>query len=253
MSKGKICVFGSEGLLGTAVCKSAKESGYEVIAVDILKEGINSKNYNDAYYSIDVIEAIKGKKLSSLYDTINDLGDLVALINCILPKFSGDVEAKAISDTCLKLYGLDHILCCSLVEALKNIPTEKRKHCKVILTSSIKSRRPPKFWQYENTTMTSPGIYGAMKSAINYLIQDMTSRHANNNISFAAVAPGGILGELHSKQFLENYNSSTSNSGLVPPKIIGDFMMAMIEAGPYLTGVTIDIDSGWNAIDGRRL
>ena len=79
----------------------------------------------------------------------------------------------------------------------------------------------------------------------------MTSRHANNNISFAAVAPVEYH-ELHSKQFLENYNSSTSNSGLVPPKIIGDFMMAMIE-GPYLTGVTIDIDSGWNAIDGRRL
>ena len=90
-----MCVW-IRGFIRAWLYKSAKESGYEVIAVDILKEGINSKNYNDAYYSIDVIEAIKGKKLSSLYDTINDLGDLVALINCILPKFSGDVEASNI-------------------------------------------------------------------------------------------------------------------------------------------------------------
>lgn len=253
MSSDKICIFGSEGLLGSWVCKSAKESGFRVIAIDKLTADQTSGVNSDSYHCLDVVDAIKNNGLGSFIRGTIDIRDVVGVINCILPPFLNDFSSESVSDACLKLYGLDHILCETFVEELKQVPSAERKHCKIILTSSIKSRRPPKFWQYENTAMKSPAIYGAMKSAINYLIQDMASRYTNNNISFAGVAPGGILGENHSKQFVDNYNSSVSDGGLVPPGIIGEFIMAMIKAGPFLNGVTIDIDSGWNAVDGRRI
>ena len=49
------------------------------------------------------------------------------------------------------------------------------------------------------------------------------------------------------------YNSSVSDGGLVPPSIIAEQIMALLKAGPYVNGVTIDIDAGWQVIDGSRI
>ena len=243
-------VFGSEGLLGRYVVAAALENGYRVIGIDIAENTMH-KSPNFIYRKINILSACESKDISEFLKGLIDIDNSIGFINCMLIPFKKGSDYLAVIDGCTKLFAVDYYLTNSIVEL---ITTKKRKkHFKCLLISSIKSRRPPKFWQYEGTNMQSPTIYGAMKAAVNYLIQDFASRYRNTNVSFTAIAPAGILGEEHDQKFLERYNSSVSDGGLVPPSIIAEQIMALLKAGPYVNGVTIDIDAGWQVIDGSRI
>lgn len=252
MNTKEVCVFGSEGLLGKAVVESAINAGYYVKGIDRLDNSKKTNHERWKYVCIDMQKTLNDNKMEEVIDNIINPFTTEGIINCMLPKSKNQNGYDHFSQECLNLFGIDYSLCNSIVAKLIS-QNGKRPHCKMIHISSIKARRPPKFWQYKDIGMGSDVLYGSMKAALNYFIEDCASRYANQNISFAGIAPAGILGEKHSKIFLNRYNSSVSNGGLVPPSVIAEFIIDVLKTGPYLNGVTIDIDAGWKAIDGRRI
>ena len=78
----------------------------------------------------------------------------------------------------------------------------KKSFIAVILISSVKALYPPKFRHYVDTKgMKSSPFYGSMKAASLMLIKHFASEYRDLNITFNAIAPGGIEGENHSNEF----------------------------------------------------
>ena len=92
---------------------------------------------------------------------------------------------------------------------------------------------------------TSP-FYGSMKAASLMLIKHFASSYRDLNVTFNAIAPGGINGEKHEEAFLKRYRESTSNVGLIDPTFIALAAKYIVESGPYLNGTSITVDSGWS-------
>ena len=84
-----------------------------------------------------------------------------------------------------------------------------------------------------------------MKAASIMLIKHYASAFRDINITFNAIAPGGINGEEHDQSFLTEYRKSTSNIGLIHPEAIASSVSWIISNGTSLNGTIVNVDAGW--------
>ena len=115
----------------------------------------------------------------------------------------------------------------------------------LIFISSIKAFNSPKFWHYEGLNMESNLEYAIAKAGLNILVKDTNVRY-KERIVCNAVAPGGIEGENHSNLFLERYEKSCTNGGLVKPKGIAEVISLLTSDYNQISGQVIIIDNGWS-------
>ena len=240
-----IIIFGGSGLVGNAVKNLFLENEFRVINIDIKEDKNNHPNLIFIKYDLSLITSVE-----DLFNLVRDyLVNCRALINCTLlpyPEFNIRKLSKAnLLEACSSLFVLDFLISSLAV----NYAQEKfLKSClSVILISSVKATLPPKFRHYNNINgMSSSPFYGTLKAASLMLLKHYASAYRDLNITFNAIAPGGVDGELHSKVFLKQYRQSTSNIGLIDPKYIAISAKYIVDSGPAINGTSICIDSGWS-------
>ncbi|MCT7639250.1 oxidoreductase [Aliarcobacter butzleri] len=255
MLKNKVVVItGGAGLIGKEFVKAVIENGGIAIIADIneqigeeVKENI-SKELNTS--NIDFIKLDITSK-ESLNKCLNYLDKkykrIDALVNNAYPRNKNygkdffEVEySDFVENTGLNLGGY--------FTASQQFAQyfQKQGYGNIVNISSIYGVIAPKFEVYENTTMTMPVEYAAIKSGLIHLTKYMAKYFKGMNIKVNALSPGGILNN-QPEAFLEKYKEQCLNKGMLDNSDLkGTLIYLLSDMSRYVNGQNIIVDDGFS-------
>jgi len=254
MLKNKVVVItGGAGLIGKEFVKAVIENGGIAIIADIneqigeeVKENI-SKELNTS--NIDFIKLDITSK-ESLNKCLNYLDKkykrIDALVNNAYPRNKNygkdffEVEySDFVENTGLNLGGY-FTASQQFAQYFKS-----QGYGNIINISSIYGVVAPKFEVYENTSMTMPVEYAAIKSGLIHLTKYMAKYFKGMNIKVNALSPGGILNS-QPEAFLEKYKEICLNKGMLDNSDLkGTLVYLLSDMSRYVNGQNIIVDDGF--------
>ena len=226
-----IIVTGGSGLIGTAIIKHINSNGGKAINFD----------YEDGYdiTKVDTIQKFISDK---------DITTVDGIVNNAYPRtehWGNDVENEVDNvfddNVKLQLGGLH-----TFTKAF--LPYLKESKGSVVNIASIYGIVANDFSLYENTDMSSPAAYCAIKGATINLTRYMASYYGKKGIRFNCVSPGGIE-DKQPKTFIDNYNNKCPMGRMGKPEDIAPAVSFLLSNGAsYITGQNIAVDGGWTSI-----
>jgi len=254
MPKDKVVVItGGAGLIGKEFVKAVVENGGIAIIADINEEtGLNAKDNLSEELNSTNIDFIKLDITSknSLNDCIQYLDNkyqrIDALVNNAYPRNKNygkhffDVEySDFVENTGLNLGGY---FTASQQFALY---FKNQGHGNIVNISSIYGVVAPKFEIYENTPMTMPVEYAAIKSGLIHLTKYMAKYFKGTNIKVNALSPGGIF-DNQPESFLEKYKDKCLSKGMLDNSDLkGTLIYLLSDMSKYVNGQNIVVDDGF--------
>ncbi|RAP34025.1 short-chain dehydrogenase [Candidatus Marinamargulisbacteria bacterium SCGC AG-410-N11] len=244
-----IIITGGCGLLGKALAQEIIKQNGTVIIGDINEKigiEIEKENPSKAYYfkldtsSLDSIKSFF-KLVSKKFKFID------ASIHSAYPrskqwgtKFE-NLSEKYLKEDLSNQLGGAILFSQQILELFK---TQKKGN--LIHIASIQGLQAPKFNHYENTDMTSPIEYSAIKAGIINMVRYLSKYYKGNNIRVNAVSLGGLL-DKQPELFLKNYRQDCNNKGMLNTKdITGTVIYLLSELSEFVNGQNIIVDDGWS-------
>ena len=107
--------------------------------------------------------------------------------------------------------------------------------------------KAPRFNIYENTSMTMPVEYAAIKGGLINLTRYLASYLGEYNISVNSISPGGIYND-QPVDFVRKYSEYVllEKRMAIPSDIVGTVLFLLSNASNYITGQNFIIDGGWS-------
>lgn len=116
----------------------------------------------------------------------------------------------------------------------------------VVNISSIYGNVAPRFEVYDDTAMTMPVEYAAIKSAVQHLSLYFMRYYKGTPLRFNVISPGGIF-DHQPEPFLERYKAYAQHKGmLAPADIAGTLVYLLSDLSAYVNGQNIVVDDGWS-------
>ncbi|HCJ6320645.1 TPA: SDR family oxidoreductase [Citrobacter sedlakii] len=243
----KILIAGAGGLLGTQLVKKIIDEGGYVISGDnnpdvtqekFIKLGI-SKNYELHYLDITCKD--------SVLDLFACSSELDGAVNVTYPRNKTygthffDVTLDSFNENLSLHLGSSFLFsqqCASYFQ-------KNQRPFSLVNISSIYGVVAPKFNIYNNTHMTMPVEYAAIKSALLHLNKYIVAYVNDSRFKINAVSPGGIF-DHQPDAFLEAYKKETHGAGMLHVKeILGSIVFLLSDESRYVTGQNIIIDDGF--------
>lgn len=123
---------------------------------------------------------------------------------------------------------------------------QKQGYGNIVNIASIYGVVAPKFEIYDNTKMTMPVEYAAIKSAIIHLTKYMAKYFKGMSIRVNSLSPGGIF-DCQPTPFLEAYREQCINKGMLDQSdICGTLIYLLSDLSTYVNGQNIIIDDGFS-------
>jgi NAD(P)-dependent dehydrogenase (short-subunit alcohol dehydrogenase family) len=251
---GKVIVItGGAGLIGQEFAKAVMSQGGIAVIADIDEKRIQYTVKELAQkFPSGKIDAFKLNVISkdSLQECINYVDrkykKIDALINNAYPRNKNygrhffDVEYDDfVENLGMNLGG------CIIPSQLFSLYFQKQGYGNIINISSIYGVIAPKFEIYDNTEMTMPVEYAAIKSGMLHLTKYMAKYFKGKNIRVNAISPGGIL-DSQPKEFLSKYNQQCSTKGMLDAKDLnGALIFLLSDMSSYINGQNIVVDDGF--------
>jgi len=254
MLKNKVVVVtGGAGLIGQEFIKAVVEQNGIAIIADINKEigkkvkkqlskELNTKNIDFVKLDITSKKSLQKciEKLDKKYEKID------ALVNNAYPRNKNygrsffDVEYEDfVENIGLNLGGY-------FTTSQQFAKYFQKQGCgNIVNISSIYGVVAPKFEIYENTSMTMPVEYAAIKSALLHLTKYMAKYFKGMNIRVNTLSPGGIF-DNQSKDFLSAYKKECLNKGMLDKEDLkGTLVYLLSDMSKYANGQNIVVDDGF--------
>jgi len=252
--EGKVIVItGGAGLIGQEFVKAVISQGGLAIIADIDEERMQAVSKEMAKtFPSEKIDAFKLNVTSknSLQECVDYVDSrykkIDALINNAYPRNKNygrhffDVEYDDFVDNLgMNLGG------CIIPSQLFSLYFQKQGYGNIINISSIYGVIAPKFEIYDNTEMTMPVEYAAIKSGMLHLTKYMAKYFKGKNIRVNAISPGGIL-DGQSKNFLRDYNNQCSTKGMLDASdLSGTLIFLLSNMSQHINGQNIIVDDGF--------
>ena len=121
----------------------------------------------------------------------------------------------------------------------------KQKKGSIINMASIYGVIAPDFSVYNETNMTTPAAYAAIKGGLINLTRYMASYFGPKQIRVNAISPGGIF-DNQNITFVQNYEKRVPMGRMGSPDDIAPAVIFLLSNdSKYITGQNIIIDGGW--------
>ena len=247
----KILVAGAAGLLGSELVKELIQQGAKVIAADINIERLQQRfsegysNVNSSNVELKQIDLSNKDLVVSLFDSIDGL---TGAVNCSHPRNKNygkhfyDVAIEDFNENISLNLGSSFLF----MQQCADHFNKNKTPFSLVNISSVYGVIAPKFDIYENTPMTMPVEYAAIKSGLIHLSKYVTKYVANSNFRVNVVSPGGIFDNQPS-DFLKAYKDETFGKGMLDVKdVLGTIVFLLSSMSDLVNGQNIVVDDGFS-------
>ena len=242
MVEGKVVVvIGAGGLLGRDFVRGIAEHGGHPVLADIVEPQTNE------HLAIGVDINSKAAVMALISAVHARFGRIDAVVNSAYPrnpqygrKFFDVTHQDFCENISLNLGGM-FLVCQKMAEYF-----QKQGYGNIINIASIYGVTAPKFEIYENTAMTMPIEYAAIKSAVIHLTKYMAKYLKGSHIRVNSISPGGILDE-QPEAFLAAYKKLCNDKGMLDPVEITNALLFLIgDMSLYINGHNLVVDDGFS-------
>ncbi len=197
-----ILVVGALGLLGQAIVKEIVAAGGLVVAVD--KKKYEKEQGRVLFKEADITDA---KQIANLIQSVDqELGPIHGAVNAAYPRTNGygkdflEVNFNDFTENVSMHLGGYFIF----MQQCVSYALEKEMPFSLVNLSSIYGVIAPRFSIYDNTEMTMPVQYAAIKAGLQHLNTYVTAYTKGSHFRVNAISPGGILAN-QSDVFVQQY------------------------------------------------
>ncbi len=247
-----ILVAGAGGLLGSRLVSALLKSDVKVIAVDIDLTAMTSRlselgvDLNQEQLICSELNVTNEESMKSFFSQSNIIID--GAVNTTYPrnktygKHFFDVSLESFNENLSLHLGSAFLFTQQCASYFKKHQTP----FSLVNISSIYGVIAPKFEIYDNTSMTTPVEYAAIKSAILHLNKYVVSYVNDSRFRINCVSPGGIF-DNQPNDFLDAYRKRTHGAGMLDVnEIIGSVLFLLSENSRYVTAQNIIVDDGFS-------
>ena len=246
----KVLVTGAAGLLGTGLVEQLLEEGARVIAVDIEIKSLEEKQYlyKKMPSQLTVVQSdfSDREQLKKIFKNAGD--DLTGAVNCAYPKNENygkhffDVDIDDFNENIAMNLGSSFLFMQECARYFKSNNVE----FSLVNIGSIYGVVAPKFELYNNTNMTSPVEYSAIKSGLIHLSRYVAKYVGDSRFRVNLVSPGGIR-DAQPIEFLTAYGMETLGKGMLDVSdIIGSIIFLLSSSSEFINGQNIIVDDGFS-------
>lgn len=235
-----IFIAGANGLVGKELGEYLVSKNFIVVKGDIKYPSDISKNK----VFINITDKVSIE--NSIKDVVNKYHKIDCFINCSYPKNKNygkkffDVDYSDFSEN-VSLHLGGYFLC---MQAFANYFI-KQGFGNIINFSSIYGVVAPKFEIYENTSMTMPVEYAAIKSGIIHLTKYVAKMLKGKSIRANSISIGGIF-DNQNPLFVQAYKNQCLNKGMLNIEdIFGTILFLITDDSKYINGQNIIVDDGF--------
>ncbi|MHA2879089.1 oxidoreductase [Vibrio campbellii] len=246
-----ILIAGAGGLLGTQLVATVLAQGANVIAADLhiesmrerlVQQGVQIDNSALMLTELDITSESSVKALFTQFENIDGAVNATYPRNKTYGAHFYDVTLESFNDNLSLHLGSAFLF----TQQCASYFTARQQSFSLVNISSIYGVITPKFEIYENTPMTMPVEYAAIKAAIQHLNKYAVSYVKDSRFRVNSVCPGGIFDHQPDK-FLEAYKTWTHGAGMLDAgEVVGSVMFLLSEQSRYITGQDIVVDDGFS-------
>jgi NAD(P)-dependent dehydrogenase (short-subunit alcohol dehydrogenase family) len=254
--KDKVCLItGGFGLLGREFVRAVVSSGATVVIVDILsveqgkrelqKMSLGKFKKQVFYREVDISDEKSVKSL--LAEIKHKFKKIDFLVNNAYPRNKNYGK---------KLEEVDYINFCENIDKHLGgyylfskeaaLIMKQQKNGVIVNLGSIYGFAAPRFEIYEETKMTMPVEYAAIKGGVLNLTRYFATYFGKYNIRVNSISPGGIFvnqNNIFVKKYLNKVILGKRKAS--PRDISGVLVFLLSDAASYITGQNIVVDGGW--------
>jgi NAD(P)-dependent dehydrogenase (short-subunit alcohol dehydrogenase family) len=238
-----ILVTGGSGLLGRSFIEDINKKGGIAINLDI--NNINDIDNNTLNLDVTCDKSIE----ESLELIMNKYSRIDGLVNNAYPrtldwgnKFE-DIKTKSFSDNVDMQLSRIFAISKPVLDIMK-----KQKSGSLVHIASIYGIVGNDFSVYENTELTSPAAYSAIKGGLINFSRYLASYFGKYNLRSNCVSPGGVFNN-QNKTFVGQYSQKVPLKRMANPSDIATTVSFLLSSeSNYITGQNIAVDGGWTAI-----
>ncbi|MFM5035279.1 MULTISPECIES: oxidoreductase [Aeromonas] len=247
----RILVAGAGGLLGSRLVTAILAQGGKVIAADINVDtmaerladlGVDIDSENLKLISLDVTSEEDLKAFFAGKEHMDGAVNATYPRNKTYGAHFFDVSLASFNENISLHIGSAFLFtqqCASYFKAHETAFS-------LVNISSIYGVVAPKFEIYNNTKMTMPVEYAAIKSAIQHLSKYAVAYVNDSRFRINNVSPGGIF-DNQPEVFCQAYKKHTHGAGMLDvSEIIGSIIFLLSEQARYVTGQNIIVDDGFS-------
>jgi len=246
-----VVITGGAGLLGRRFAAAVARAGgiaviadRDLVAATKVARGLEAEGLQAVAALLDITDQ---KSIAAMIADVDaSCGRIHAVVNNAYPRnanYGRKLEDVTYADFCENV-GL-HAGGYFLVSQCFAEYFKARGGGNIVNMASIYGVIPPKFEVYDDTQMTMPVEYAAIKSAILHLTRYFAQYFKSDGVRVNALSPGGIL-DRQPAAFLQSYREHCGTKGMLDPDdMIGALVFLLSDASRYVTGQNLIVDDGF--------